>query len=265
MTLATGTVEYTLGAAPVTGCGLSWTVEELDIALAGAVAEVIFDDAGAADLEAFLGSVPDTEFDPSEVRRVLEAQKAPEDWRVGEALAEAYLVSHRICAFPWPDKRDERKSGSSLPGADLVGFQRDGETDRFAFGEVKTSSEAKYPPGAMHGRTGLTQQIEDLRDEVSIRDDLVKYLMHRAVNALWKDQFICAYRRYNANNTDVQLFGLLVRDVAPHEDDLRVRVSKLGQDCPAAMSIELLAVYLPAGSIQTLSQKVVASRRGRGA
>ena len=117
----------------------------------------------------------------------------------------------------------------------------------------------------MHGRTGLKQQIEDLRDEVSIRDDLVKYLMHRAVNALWKDQFICAYRRYNANNTDVQLFGLLVRDVAPHEDDLRVRVSKLGQDCPAAMSIELLAVYLPAGSIQTLSQKVMAARRGRGA
>ena len=35
MTLATGTVKYTLGAAPVTGCGLSWTVEELDIALAG--------------------------------------------------------------------------------------------------------------------------------------------------------------------------------------------------------------------------------------
>ena len=59
MTLATGTVEYTLGAVPVTGCGLSWTVEELDIALAGSVAEVIFDDAGAADLEAFLGSVPE--------------------------------------------------------------------------------------------------------------------------------------------------------------------------------------------------------------
>ena len=89
--------------------------------------------------------------------------------------------------------------------------------------------------------------------------------MHRAVNALWKDQFICAYRRYNANNTDVQLFGFLVRDVAPHEDDLRIRVSKLRQDCLAAMSIELLAVDLPAGSIQTLSQKVMNARRGRGA
>jgi len=41
MTLAAGTVEYTLGTAPVTGCGLSWTVEELDIALAGAVGMVL--------------------------------------------------------------------------------------------------------------------------------------------------------------------------------------------------------------------------------
>ena len=191
MSLATGRVEYTLGAAPVTGCGLSWTMEELDAALEGPVAEVVFDDTGIADLTALLESIPDTDFDPFEVRRILAGRKVPENWRVGEALAEAYLVDHRSCSFPWPDERDERKSGSSLPGADLVGFQRDGETSRFAFGEVKTSSEAKYPPGAMHGRTGLKQQLEDLRDEVSIRDDLVKYLGHRAVNASWKAQFIC--------------------------------------------------------------------------
>jgi hypothetical protein len=176
MSLATGRVEYTLGTAPVTGCDLSWTTEELDAALEGSVAEVVFDDTGIAGLTALLEGIPDTEFDPFEIRRILANRKVPENWRVGEALAEAYLVDHRFCNFPWPDERDERKSGSSLPGADLVGFQRDGETARFAFGEVKTSSEAKYPPGAMHGRTGLKQQLEDLRDEVSIRDDLVKYL-----------------------------------------------------------------------------------------
>jgi len=41
MTLAAGTVEYTLGTAPVTGCGFSWTAEELDTALAGPVAGVV--------------------------------------------------------------------------------------------------------------------------------------------------------------------------------------------------------------------------------
>ena len=44
MTIAIGTHEYELGTAPVTGCGLSWTAEELDTVLAGSVAEIVFDD-----------------------------------------------------------------------------------------------------------------------------------------------------------------------------------------------------------------------------
>jgi len=262
MTLSAGTVEYTLGTAPVTGCGISWTAEELDTALAGPVAGVVFDDAGNADCAAILEGLSETEFDREGVQRVLNSEQEPEAWRVGEGLAESYLTHHRNCSFPWPDGRDERKSGSSLPGADLVGFHQDGEQDCFAFGEVKTSGEAKHPPGAMYGRTGLKQQLEDLRDKVSIRDDLVKYLWHRAVNASWKGRFINAYKRYNADSADVCLFGLLVRDVEPHRDDLQVRVTKLGKGCPAAMSIELIAIYLPAGSIDSLSKKVVQSRKG---
>ena len=47
---------------------------------------------------------------------------------------------------------------------------------------------------------------------------------------------------------------MMVRDVPPHKDDVRVRVTALAKDCPAEMGIELLALYLPANSIQTLSQ-----------
>lgn len=262
MTLAAGTVEYTLGSASITGCGLSYTASELESALAGPVAEVVFDDEGMADLTNMLSGLHDTEFNQEGVKRVLENNRGPEAWRVGEALAESYLTHHCTCIFPWPDGRDERKSGSSLPGADLVGIHCDGETERFAFGEVKTSSEKKYPPGVMHGRTGFKQQLEDLRDKVGIRDDLVKYLWHRALNASWKSRFINAFERYNTNHTDVGLFGVLVRDVEPHEDDLRVRVSKLSKDCPQPMSIELLAFYLPSGSIGSLGEKVLALREG---
>lgn len=262
MSIPVGKVQYEIGTAPVTGCGISLSAEEIDAALAGPVAKVVFDDAGNADLVLLLDGLPETEFDQSEIRRVLQDSKTPENWRIGEALAEFYLVHHRVCHFPWPDGRDERKSGSSLPGADLVGFQRDGETYRFAFGEVKTSGENKYPPGAMHGRTGLKQQLEDLRDNVSIRDDLVKYLWYRAVNASWKDRFVSAYIRYNADHTDVRIFGLLIRDVPPHKDDVRNRVTKLGTDCPAAMVVELIAIYLPSGSIASFSEKIMNSRRG---
>src|SRR5690606_25873924 len=110
---------------------------------------------------------------------------------------------------------------------DLVGLHADEEGDCLAFGEVKTSSEAKHPPGAMHGRTGLKQQLEDLRDRETIRDALFKYLGFRARGAAWTERFRAAGRRYLKNKSDVRLYGFLVRDVEPHEDDLRARVDKL--------------------------------------
>jgi hypothetical protein len=262
MVAAVGKKEYELGASPVRGAGVSWTPEELEAALSEAVAPVMFDDAGKADLRALLEGVPDTEFEKAEVDRIINAGSPSENWRVGEAIAEAYITHHHECTFPWPDVRDERKAGSSLPGADLVGFQRDGDANRFAFGEVKTSSDGRHPPGAMHGRTGLKQQLEDLRDNVKIRDGLVKYLAHRAVNAPWADRFREASTHYIKCNTDVRLFGILVRDVIPHEDDLKVRVTKLSDGCPINTVIELLGLYMSAASIDSLSEMATAACGG---
>ena len=186
-----------------------------------------------------------------------------EDWRVGEAIAEAYLTDHRSCRFPWPDGRDERKGGSSLPGADLVGFGIDRDGDCFAFGEVKTSREGRYPPGTMHGRTGLKRQLEDLRDSDAIRDDRVRYLAHRAGSASWRARFQRAVVRYLGNSSDVQLYGVLVRDVEPHKDDLRLRVDELRAGCPEGTCIELLALYLPQESLDGIGEEIV-SRRSKG-
>ena len=147
----------------------------------------------------------------------------------------------------------------------LVGVQQDEQGDRFVFGEVKTSGEAKYPPGAVYGRTGLKQQLEDLRDKVGIRNDLFKYLGHRARNATWRDRFKAASKRYLNNTSDVQLFGVLVRDVEPNVDDVRVRVEKLGNGCPAGTQVELLALYLPIGAIGNLAAHALAVQAGGGA
>ena len=263
--ISAGTVVYHLGTPPVTGTGLSWSMSEMKEAVTGPVASVVYDDVGTLALGALLGTLAETGFTNANVQATLSRSVVVENWRVGEALAESYLVHHRDCHFPWPDGRDIRKSGSSLPGADLVGFQRDAETYRFAFGEVKTSSEKKYPPGACYGETGLKQQLEDLRDHLGIRDDLVKYLGHRAVNgASWKDQFIKAAERYFADKGDIRVFGLLVRDVEPREDDLRVRVSSLPTGCSASMTIELLAIYLPDHAIDHLGELAAKSRKGGG-
>lgn len=262
MTLAVGTTVYNEGSAPCSGVGLTWSGDDLDAAMNGPVAAVLFDDEGKADIEDILTSLAETEFQQEGLRRVLSDPDDIEDWRVGEAIAETYLTDHRDCCFPWPDGRDERKRGSSLPGADLVGLRADDQGDCLAFGEVKTSSEAKHPPGAMHGRTGLKQQLENLRDSDVIRDDLFKYLGYRAKGADWIERFKQAAKRYLTNKSDVQLYGFLVRDVDPHKDDVRLRVEKLGKDCPGGTKIELLALYLPKGSIGGLGNATVAARAG---
>lgn len=265
MTVALGSECYRLGAPPCMGCGLTWTEADLDQAIGGQVSTLAFDDQGKADIEELLAGVAETEFAREQLANALAEPDEIEDWRVGEAIAEAYLTEHRSCLFPWPDGRDERKRGSSLPGADLVGIQRDAKGDRFAFGEVKTSSQDKHPPGAVYGRSGLRQQLEDLRDKGSIRQDLFRYLGHRAKNATWLDRFKAATTRYLENTSDVQLYGVLVRDVDPHEDDVRVRVENLGDNCPAGTEIELLALYLPAGVIGNLASKALATRAGGSA
>jgi len=125
MTIAAGTSCYHLGAAPCTGEGRSWSGPELEKALTGPVADIVFDSSGAAAVADLLTGVAETEFQKDRLADVLAPPVSVEDWRVGEAIAEGVLVDHHRCFFPWPDSRDERKSGSSLPGADLVGFQSD--------------------------------------------------------------------------------------------------------------------------------------------
>lgn len=265
MTIAEGNTVYVHRTPPCSGVGLQWTEQELDAALKAEVAAVLFDDEGMADVESILVDLAETDFAQEGLRRILKSPTYIEDWRVGEALAETYLACHRACYFPWPDGRDERKFGSSLPGADLVGFGTDEEGDCLAFGEVKTSSEARFPPNVMYGPMGLKQQLEDLRDQEALRDGLLKYLGHRAGEAAWRSRFEAASRRYLQNKSDIQLYGVLIRDVPPNKDDLRARVQHLAQDCPDETVIELLALYLPKGCIHGIGRAVVAKRTGGAA
>lgn len=261
MRVGAGEMVYELGSPPCSAVAMQWSDEEFDVAMEGGVATVLFDDEGKANIEGILAGLAETEFEQAGLRRMLADPGQIEDWRVGEAIAETYLADHRSCEFPWPDGRDEKKSGSSLPGADLVGFGVDEVGDCFAFGEVKTSSEQKYPPGAMYGRTGLKRQLEDLRDREAIRMDLVKYLGHRAGTARWLARYMRAAGRYLRDGS-VQLYGILVRDVEPNQDDLRVRAEALVAGCPPETRIELLALYLPQDSLHGIGDQMVAWRAG---
>lgn len=265
MTLAVGMEVYNADAAPVTARGASYTDAELDAALRGSVSRILWDDAGVADLASILTSLVTTDFSDKSVKRILGSRVTPENWRVGEALAEAFLVEHRACEFPWPSGRDLKNPSASPSGTDLVGFQNTNAAEhayRFAFGEVKTSEQETWPPSVMDGRHGLKKQLEDLRDSTDEKDSLVKYLGHHANGTAWLPRYRSATTRYLTEPADVSLFGILVRDVEPKRDDLASRVAHLADGCPARTSIELRAMYLSRKTITSLARRAADAREG---
>lgn len=256
MTVAIGTEVYNVDQASVIARGRSHSAAERDDVLDNEVRALIEDEDGRNMSTSLMSNVSLTGFQASSLKSILEGSSAPKDWEVGEAYSEAYLSAHKDCFFPWADRWDEKKEKSSLPGADLVGLQ---ETDhktlpyRFVFGEVKTSYEKKSPPGVMYGKEGLKKQTDDLRDNRSLRGTLTRYLLVRASGADWEVEFQSAMKRFLAASTDVAVFGILVRDTCPNQKDIRARAKGLAKGCPKKMHVELLAIYLPAGSIVNLA------------
>lgn len=260
MTIPCGTEIYNLDYSHVKSRGVCYSPLELDDSLEGPVSTVLSDGEGTDQLEINLSSIADTDFEAENVKRIISSKKKPENWRVGEALAESYLVGHRSCFFPWPSSRDQKNANSSPTGADIVGFQETGDQDsRFAFGEVKTSGQDAYPPSVINGPNGLKQQLKNLCEDKNTKDDLVRYLGFHVNGSLWKQHFKDAFKRYIKNTEDVSLFGFMVRDVKPNAHDLHNITNELASIASPPISIELLALYLPIGSIENLSSKVMSA------
>jgi len=263
MKIAAGKKSYSAGTPPVKADGLSFSQAELDFALEQRLPALLRDDAGKTKIEEYLGGLAKTAFATDQLKAALNATHPVKDWQVGESLAEAYLIDHRDCEFPWPTGRDLRNPNASPAGADLVGFQKHGATRRFAFGEVKTSEEEKWPPQVVTGRHGLAKQLELLRDSDQTKHHLVIiYLGHRAPKSGWENNYRESVIRYFKDPSDVSLFGFLVRDVAPNPADLQSRAKTLAKGCPQAISIELNAVYLPPKSICSLAAKARLKKGG---
>ena len=251
-----GTPAYLADSLSVVARGIVYSSADLDVAIDQRVRHLVFDETGRAELQTLLATLPTTQFQEAALRNVLQSSQDIEDWRVGEALAEAFLSDHCACFFPWPSGRDVRNPSASPAGTDLVGFEvRDGVT-RFAFGEVKTSQQESWPPQVMYGRHGLINQLETLRDSVDAKNWLVRYLGLHSIGKAWEQRLKAAAERYLRDSNDVALFGFLVRDVDPNVADLDARARALGTTCPAATTVSLRAVYLPSQHISLLVAKI---------
>ena len=73
-----------------------------------------------------------------------------------------------------------------------------------------------------------------------------------------------ASKYYQEEDEDSEQCKPMPIETAPF-DDVRVRVEKLGNGCPAGTQIELLALYLPTGAIGNLAVQALAMQAGGGA
>lgn len=247
-----GNEVYNVDNLSLLGRGLEYTEEHYNHAIK-CVVPILKDTRGIAELNAQLSDLAATEFSNKNLERLLTVSSDYEDWRVGEAMAEAYLTDHLNCEFPWPGGRDLKNPNSSPTGCDLVGFQEKNSSIRFAFGEVKTSSQDQYPPTVVSSRHGLAEQIESLRKDTRIKDALVRYLGFHSVNTTWVDKYKAAAAEYLNDDCNISLFGFLIRDVPSNLLDLRAKARKLSLDCPSNTSIELRALYIPLDKIKNFS------------
>lgn len=241
-------VHYHARDRQVTWYGVGMTAgEEFDTFISNDVASRLNDEEGQRELEAHLRGLANTGFARESLYAIL-ASNAPEErsWAVGEAMAEAYLNREHAVTWPWNMERDKRTPKASLPGADLVGFQiAEGET-RLVLGEVKTSTDANSPPNVMNGRSGMAYQIDNLATNLTLINKLLKWLLPRCKGTAHEPSFNAAVGSFlNSGNKAIALFGVLIRDTNPNEQDLRPRGSTLAKNIQSPTTCHLVALYLP--------------------
>lgn len=182
------------------------------------------------------------------VEQLLKAVPEEKSWAIGEALAECMLAddSSREVCWPWNSVRDRRTPRASLPGADLVGFCKEDETVLLLFGEVKTSSDRRTPPGVMYGSGGMAWQLEEEATRLDIQCTLLKWLRARCVAPEHVELYQAAVRRYvQSTGKEILLVGVLLRDTTANELDVITRAKTLAGKLHAPTRIELVAWYLP--------------------
>jgi len=211
--------------------GISYSEEDLNQS-AQIVADICFDTIGQKNFENYILSLSDTGF-----RQINAVLPKVRDWQVGEGFAEAYLTAHFSCFFPWSNSRDLKNPNSSLTGADMVGFYQ----GQFAFSEVKTSAELKYPPQVTSKKDGgLNTQLKKLCHNHDRRWVLVQYLFHHMKDKTEHKEACIAYLKDNKN---FFVFGVLVRNVEPKINDwdyLKKHLEVHDQN-----RVSLIALYLP--------------------
>jgi len=222
----------------------------------------IHDEEFTKEYEKHLRSLALTGFGRKNLEKLLSSEVLEErDWAIGEAIAEVYIKKNYDVIWPWNSERDKKTPLASLPGADLVGFEIEGDTVRIVLGEVKTSSDVKTPPGIMSGRSGMIHQLDRLSSDLGIVLQLLFWLWPRCKgDAQFEHLHDSALTLYlNSGNKAVALFGVLIRDTEPNDLDLKNRGHALARILQDPTTCRLVAIYLPC-QIESLPDHIGGSK-----
>ena len=216
--------------------------------VAGRVKARMEDDEAQGQFAAELHGMATTGMATEFVETLLQAVSEEKSWAVGEALAECVLADDetRDVCWPWNLVRDRRTPRASLPGADLVGFCKEGDAVLLLFGEVKTSSDASTPPNVMNGSGGMAWQLKNEATDLNIQHALLKWLRARCASAEHQALYQAAVHRYvQSLGKEILLVGILLRDTEPNELDVTARAKVLAKSLGSPTRIEITAWYLP--------------------
>ncbi len=211
------------------------------------VASRAYDEEGTTLFESHIRGLSNTGFSIGSVHAIL-AVTGPErsGWAISEALAEAYLENECRIIWPWNMKRDMRNPNASLPGPDLIGFQTEHGEARLVLGEVKSSSDTRTPPNVMNGQSGMTHQLDNLANDLSLIRQNLMWLLSRCKGTTHEKSFNIAVKAFmDSENRAVLLFGVLIRDTTPNELDLQSTRHTLAQKLQHPTACQLIAIYLP--------------------
>ncbi len=196
--------------------------------------------------------IPSTGFEERLLIDIFSTSPSIEDWKIGEALAECYLEDFEKIRFYYPSSRDAKNLKANLQGADLVGFiDIDEETTIFLFGEVKTSGDKNSPPQVMYGRSGMIDQLRNIKNDPNLQKLLIKWLGFKVKALSDEDPFKKDYQKalkvYLKEKAEHKyfLFGVLIRDTEPKDTDLKSRYESLKSDLSNGARLKLIALYIP--------------------
>ena len=95
--------------------------------------------------------------------------------KIAEVLVECFLIDNHNTLIPYNRLRDSMNLKAPIHGPDIIGIA----DTLFVFGETKSSSDPKHPPGVVYGESGLIKQLNSIKIDREKRSCMIKWLGHK--------------------------------------------------------------------------------------